>query len=252
MAVYNGANLNIYHKNYGKSDELMSLIDKISDTKVREPALFYETRILHELWIGIATSDITRSENAIMELQLLPPETVERIDPVKKIEIFHSSSIASIIAGKPADALRSINLLRTSKPLYMRKDLRQYARILFLVVHYDLGNVDIVETGVKAARISFTRSKVESLYYKSILKMFSRLARSKSPEKTNAAMLDFLKGFSGKTADTWNKMNLYFNIRVWLISKLEKVTFTSALKNKEFSKTIGNDDNATSSHHNAE
>ncbi|HHG83357.1 MAG TPA: hypothetical protein ENJ82_01305 [Bacteroidetes bacterium] len=233
MAIYHGAMVRSFIGKFEEADNIMKALEGELNTKNRLPSLYYELKILHELGIGMASLNFPRIWEAIKSYYELPESMLANIDWVKKIEILHIAANASIIDEKPKDTLKYINSIANIKPAYLRLDIRQFSRILFLVAHYDLGNLDVIETGVRAARISFKRKKVENAFYTGVLKMFSKITRANSIEKKKLAMREFLAGFTGDSAQSWNRMNQYFNIKAWLISKIKQQSLLTILREKD-------------------
>ncbi|HHG85959.1 MAG TPA: hypothetical protein ENJ82_14525 [Bacteroidetes bacterium] len=232
-AIYYGANFRTYLRQYKESDELMRLLESPLNVRQCDPGLYYEVKTLHELAMGVATYDLSRSRKAIGEYELLPAELHMQIPAIKQSEIFFTAAIASIIDGTPKDALRFVNIIRASKPTDIRNDLRQYIRVLFLIIHFDLNNLDVVETGIKAGRISFKRKNVLNPFYDAVFKLFSKMTRAKSIQKSEIAIREFLDHYSGEKAQFWASMNNYFNLRAWLTSKLEQRDFFKTLQEDE-------------------
>ncbi|HHG85513.1 MAG TPA: hypothetical protein ENJ82_12270 [Bacteroidetes bacterium] len=230
LAIYYAAIYRAFLKEIDESNQMINLLDSIADAKSREPSLFYEIKILYKLGAGMASLDIKMLRNTIAEFKQLPEEITANFDPVKRIEIFHIAANASIIDEKPKETLEYINCIRTVKPKYLRPDIRYYARILFLVAHFDLENFDAIETGVRAARTSYKRKMIQNPFYSAVLHMFSKIVRAQSLREKEDAIREFLAGYEGESAAIWAKMNNFFNIRAWLNSKLENRKFTDVLR----------------------
>ena len=66
-----------------------------------------------------------------------------------------------VSSGMPSKALPWINRLLNQPKSELRIDLQCYARILNLIIHFDLGNFDVVEYKVNSAhRFIFKRDRM--------------------------------------------------------------------------------------------
>ncbi|HHG83574.1 MAG TPA: hypothetical protein ENJ82_02395 [Bacteroidetes bacterium] len=102
-----------------------------------------------------------------------------------------------------------------------------------MVAHYDLENLDMVDHGVRAAKIALSRKKSaapETIYFRAVYKMFSDLIRASRIEKRKKAFSLFLAHFEKDSSPLWESMNNYFDLKTWVKSKLEKKSFQEMLE----------------------
>ena len=230
LATFNAANFCIYFNQLERGAKIFELITSVGDAEKREPALYHEVKALHDIALGIHTANFPIISSAVEEFESLPPEIANNLDPTLKIEIYHTSAVGLIIFNQFKKALYFVNLIHSEKPKSARPDLRNYARILFIVIHFELENYDMVEQGIRSAKIALKRKKAMNIFYESVFQLFGQLINSPGKENQVVAFKEFQLGFTDlETKGLWSTMNNYFNIRAWIIAKMEKRPLSEVL-----------------------
>ena len=229
-AAYFRAMFQIYYNNFDAARQSFALLNSIGNAEKREPILYLARKIQFDLEISRKTFDFVKVEETILLFESLLKMKVLLISPTNEIEIYHSISNILLIHNAPKRALKYISAIQGVKPVETREDIKIVAKILFLVAHYDLGNIDIVEQGIRSAKITIKRKKINSPFFVGVLKLFSRLVKAPSSSEKRSAQNQFLLGFDGPNELEYQSKNNYFDIKTWVQSKIEKVPYLELIR----------------------
>jgi len=133
--------------------------------------------------------------------------------------------------GEYREALKYINEVLNDNEKMLRQDIYSFSRIFNLIIHFELNNHDFLEYDMKStARYLNKHEKdyeVEKLFMKE-MKTLSRIDRENDRkvvfQKFNEKLNALLK------IDRENVILEYFDLRSWIISKLDKTNFSEAIK----------------------
>ena len=115
----------------------------------------------------------------------------------------------------------------------IRQDLECIGRIMEIVLHYELGKIDIMEYRIKSTYRFL--SKKQKLYNieKIILTSIRKLINVNSKQDTKAFFVQLKKSLEPIVKDPLEKRFLaYFDIMSWLESKIENRKFAAIVKDK--------------------
>jgi hypothetical protein len=148
-----------------------------------------------------------------------------------KMGLYLEITYAYIIAGNYKKALLWANKI-LSRPS-SRTDIQPIARIMNILIHYELGNTDVLESMIASAE-HFLKSKDRFYEYeKEIFRMIKRL-QAAGNNKTQLAIFSELKEYAQQMSlGEYGKIVLeYFDITLWVDSKLEGRTMTAIIKKR--------------------
>ena len=114
----------------------------------------------------------------------------------------------------------------------LRTDLQCYARLLHLIAHYEMGNVELLEYLTKQVYRFMAKMESLSLVEEEIFK-FLRKAMLVSPEKLRgefSKLLEKLKAYEKSRFET--RAFMYLDVISWLESKLEGVPVQDVIRQK--------------------
>lgn len=228
-AVHFGANWHVYFNEFDKAKSFFGQINGFSNAEEREPIMYLELRFQHELALAIQSLDFQALQLVVKEIEDLPRDKTRKITPAIRVEILHMAVVGLIIAQDYKKSLKFINELITSKPRLIREDFKNFARLLFILTHYELGNFDTVDQGIKAAKIGYKRKNLVTPFSTAIFKLYSALIKSPPGNPPKEIFEEFLSHFSGEHKTLFDSQCHYFNFEGWAVSKLEKRPFTEIL-----------------------
>ena len=122
----------------------------------------------------------------------------------------------------------------------LRTDLQCYSRLLHLIAHYELGNVDLLEYLTKSVYRFMAKMESLSLVEEEIFRFLRRVILA-SPEKLRVEfsnLLTKLKAYEKSRFET--RAFMYLDIISWLESKLEGVPVQDVIRQKYLAGTRRN------------
>jgi len=138
-----------------------------------------------------------------------------------------------ILDSNYQSALNSLNSVLNDPALALRTDVIEIAKILQLLIHYELGNYDLIEYLAESAH-KFFKSKKRSLKLESLLVNFfkSVIKTSQDEHKEMFGELNFkiiktLKEIEG------NSPQVYFDFVSWSESKYKGIPFIDVIRSKK-------------------
>jgi len=155
------------------------------------------------------------------------PKTLSRIKRYKnnldshRILVLHFKiALLYIMAGNAADAIRYLNGIMNNKVNSLREDIQGFARIAFLMAHYDLENYDVIHNELKRIKKYFAKLSLGIASPNLMLEFFTKAVNSpiyerKKLEKDLATKLEKL------FKDKYERRGiLYLNANEWISDKI--------------------------------
>jgi hypothetical protein len=157
------------------------------------------------------------------------PKTIRRIALYKlkldshRIMVFHFKiAWMYLMAGNPGKAVDFINEILNTEMGSLREDIQTYARILFLMAHYDLGNDNILEYLVGQAKSHFDKTKQINKLQKASLDFFHTLANTPKFERKQI-IKKFEELLTGLKQEKYEQRAfLYLDVPLWVEKKLKR------------------------------
>ena len=158
----------------------------------------------------------------------------ETINKENKL-LFHYH-IATIYfgAGEFKDALHWINNVLNDNEQSLRQDIYAFSRLLNLIVHYELGNHDLLEYIIKST-IRFLNKKEKDYKVESVIvKHLRKLVKITLDGERKEAYLTMKSELEVLFENPVERVLLdYFDVLSWLEAKIQGVTFTEAVGRKK-------------------
>jgi hypothetical protein len=159
------------------------------------------------------------------------PKTIRRIRKyankldVHRIMVFYYKfSWTFLAAGDPSSAVDYLNRIIQMEVENLREDLQGYARLMFLMAHYDLENYHIMDYLVQNTRSYFNKMKDKTRLQLLTLKFFDKICnlplQDRKPEWEKFG--EELKGLSKDPYES--KAFIYLDIPAWVVAKLNNRT----------------------------
>ncbi|MCB0607540.1 MAG: hypothetical protein KDD12_07485 [Lewinella sp.] len=158
----------------------------------------------------------------------------EETNSQQRLGLYYNLAYLYFGAGDYGKALDWVNLLLNDPDLKIRADIHGFGRLLNLIIHYELGNDQLLEYIVQAtSRFLSSRSrlfKVEAVMLKFMRRYPRWLTRADRRKGFNALLAELEKlrddEFERKAFD-------YFNFIAWMKSKAEERPFSEVVLDEE-------------------
>ena len=104
----------------------------------------------------------------------------------------------------------------------LRSDIQAYTRLMFLMVHYDMGNFNLLPSLVRTYHAYFIRKKLENKVQLSLLQFF-KIAGNTPILERKPLMINFLEKLQTLESNLYEKRAfLYLDCIGWLRAKIER------------------------------
>ncbi|MBP7514494.1 MAG: hypothetical protein KA791_08105 [Flavobacteriales bacterium] len=156
-----------------------------------------------------------------------------RLHKEHQLEFYFNLACAHFGAGQVNKALFWLNKVLNDPEPTLRQDLFIYARLFNLLIHYELGNFDLLEYIVRSTHRFLNKRhrahEVETLLMESIKKM----ARAQQPALKREHTLSLKNGLEELMKDPNASTVLkYFDFVSWAESQVEGVSFAEVVRGK--------------------
>lgn len=150
-----------------------------------------------------------------------------------ELEFYFLFSTVNFGAGQMSRSLFWLNKVLNDPEPALRQDIFTYARLFNLVVHYELGNYELLEYIVRSTQRFLSKRHRAYGVEAALIEHIKKLARATSTEAKHA-LFSSLKERLDQLMEDPNESNVlkYFNICAWVHSKVEDVPFEDVVKRR--------------------
>lgn len=187
-------NMNVLHfrrNDYKKVLEVIGKMRAIKPTSV-EGALRLKERIVNvELNVYRNTGEVEKARPVLAEAKKLLEgkklSKVYRLLTLMDLFFFHFAS------GEYRLALRWLNAFFSEPAEGVREDVQRTARILNMLVHYELGHFDYFDSLIRSSRRFFRRQEEPDAFEELFISFFGKVILCNSKNETSAAFGELVK-----------------------------------------------------------
>ncbi len=151
----------------------------------------------------------------------------------KEHELHFLNSLASVYfgAGMYKESLQWLNRVLNDNETNLRQDIYSFSRLFNLVVHYELGNYDLLEYVIKSTFRYLSKRRRDHALEVTILNYMRKLARNKKKTDEKGIFVSFAEELDTclKT-ETDRTILAHFNYPAWIQSKLSGKTFAEQIR----------------------
>lgn len=135
--------------------------------------------------------------------------------------------------GDYKNALKYINLVLNNSETGLREDVYTFARLVNLVIHYELGNYDLLDYTIKSAKRFVAKSQKNYKFENIFLKDFKKLLKNKDSEAMQVLFKDFKSQLEIVLKDPYEQAaHEYFDFISWLDTRIENKPYVEIIKAK--------------------
>jgi hypothetical protein len=159
----------------------------------------------------------------------------------KEQELIFNYSIAYTYfgAGQFSKALQWNNKVLNDNEPNLRQDIYSYARLFNLIIHYELGNYDLMEYILKSTMRYLNKRQRDYELEVLILGYIKKISRAHFGSDVKAVFVAFDKELKSRISESSDKVIFeYFDYFAWTRSKIEGVSFAEAIRSKNGHKVV--------------
>ena len=113
----------------------------------------------------------------------------------------------------------------------MRQDLYSYARLINLIVHFELGNLDLIEYLIKSTQRFLNKKNRDFELETVIISFIKKLSKVSEKEKQHEIFIQLRDKLEELFKDQDNRILFnYFDFLSWVDAKIENISFSKAVQ----------------------
>ncbi|HLC82214.1 MAG TPA: hypothetical protein VJI69_00195 [Bacteroidia bacterium] len=193
---------------------------------------------IFEMVMYLDTGDFTKSIAIREEIIAGLKKYSDKTTAIEEITLLYNLFYSYFGTGEYSKALKIINKLLNEYQKELRYDIQSAARILNLILHYELENGHLLEyNSISAYRFLYKSKRLYKLE-KIILDFFrKKMHQNYTPQDQIESFVELRKQFIALTEDQYEKKAFeYFDYVSWLDAHIEKKSFEEVVKEKFNSK----------------
>lgn len=154
-----------------------------------------------------------------------------KISEEELLRIYHTITMVYFGVGEYSKALHWINKIINSNYSELRQDIIRIAKLVNLIIHFELGNEDLLPYIYKSTQRFVVSLENKYKFEVLFLEYFKKISLSKREGKQTSTYVNFKEEMQNIFKDPYEKNALeYFNFYAWLDSKIHNITFSDAIK----------------------
>ena len=159
------------------------------------------------------------------------PKTLARIKRYRKnldshriLVLHYKIAMLYIMAGKAEKAIKFLYNILNNKLGNLREDIQGFAKIAFLMAHYDIENYDVVERELRPVKKYFSKNSFGPLITELILPFFSKIISVPFSQRREV-FREFFESLNTQFENKYKRRTiLYLNILEWVEKNLKNLS----------------------------
>ena len=209
-----------------------SLWHSVTGTSEIETRVFANTTI-HEMGFYISRGEFKKAISVTRKTEKQMTNLSNKIGLSSELAFLYYSAYAHFGNEEYREALQYINYLLNNNYFAIRVDLQCFSRILNLIIHYELGNIFVLENAVLHARRFIKNKGLLFKYEKNILSFFRKASLLKFDDKRSETkgLLELReKLMRAKESEYSENFDEYHHFMWWIESKLSRKPLSKVIK----------------------
>ena len=135
-------------------------------------------------------------------------------------------------AGEYRNAIKWLNLIINNSSVDLRSDIQGFARILNLISHYELENLDMIDYHIRSTYRFLINIKDMNLFQRKIMQFLRRLSYTR-PDQIKERFVDLKSEMEAlKKVPYESRAFAYFDMISWLESKIRRKSIQEIIRGK--------------------
>lgn len=220
-----------YEKAYQVIEEIRSLEEEDGFTDTNTQLRIQTTVYISTLQICNKTGNHEKGASLIPEIIKLLDKNSTKINKEQVIEFYVNIAGVYFINNDYKESLYWLNKVLNDNEKMLRRDLYNFARIFNLIIHYELGNNDLLEYVIKSTARQLTRNEIDYAPEELVIKHLRKLIKFNNEKARFDTYKDMKNDFDNMFNENQEKVLLdYFDINAWVDSKIKGQKFSDVLQ----------------------
>lgn len=234
------SNLLTVYLNTAKYEKYIATLNTIKSLK--EHVMFSSTDVqvklttsacIAELILYQTITDIEKGQMVVDEIVKNIDSFKDKINKEEEVTIYYNIAQFYFMCADYKKALFWINKILNDNEGNLRQDIFIFSRLFNLIIHYELGNYDLLDYIIKSTS-RFVKKKQK--FYKfedAFLQGMALFAKPKKTQLTNQIFATMKNKIDKVLEDSFEQAALeYFDFSSWLESKVENISFAEVQRRK--------------------
>ncbi len=216
-----------------KFEEANKLIDDLRNLKgqkgfdtINVSIRIFSNAYFMELLLLQRKGAFQESIELINRINLFIDENHEEVSKEQTIFFLYYSAVSYFAIGDYKKSLLLINEVLNDNEQHLRKDIFSVARILNILVHFELGNYEFTEYVIKSVNRFLSKHGRDYASETLLIKAIRKLIKTTSFEKQEELLINFNNELNNLFKDHHEQAILeYFDLSAWFHSKINRVSF---------------------------
>ncbi len=193
--------------------------------------IIFKNAGLAELEMCHHTGDFVKGLKDAEELTVAMADYDGKLHKEHELTFFYQFAYIQFGAGNFNKALYWLNKVLNDNENELRQDLYSYARLFNLVIHYELGNHDLLEYTIKSTARYLQKRERDFPIERIIMEQMKKLIRTQNPNDRKKIFETFRAELNKLMKGPEDKVVLrYFDFIKWIDSKINNMTFAEVVK----------------------
>lgn len=226
--------------NLKKKDDYEKYLLHLENFRENNYASFnLNTKILSFLYVHLGRMNLHFLQGSFDEGTKTIKRTLSRLKRYKtkldehKVMIFHYK-IAWMYIGnaEPEKSIKYLQSIINMTDITLRKDIQAYARLMFLMAHYDLGNMELLPTILRSYKNFFNKHEIKNKVQILLFSFFKEITNSPIFDQKDVQK-KYLKELKKLENNKFEKRAfLYLDSVSWVESKIKRQSISAIVANK--------------------
>jgi hypothetical protein len=218
----------------GLVDELKRLSKKKGFQSVNLQIRIFEILSNSELLLLDQKGEHHRVHDKMKQLEKGLKEHEDKMNKEQRVVLYFNIAYLHFGAGDGSGAIGWLSAIINDRDDEIRRDVRSYARLFNLIVHYEQGNNELLEYLIRSTYRYLSKTDRDLRIETTILEYLKKLAKTRDPEKVKQVFRDMKEEADRILKDPRERVFLeYFDLQAWLKSKVEGEDFSKVVRDKK-------------------
>ncbi len=225
---------NKWEKCFATIDKLKGLVKKPGFESIDVQLKLFTFPHNAELLACINKGDFQKAKTKVIPDILRGLELYDgKINNEEEMLFYYNISRVYLGCEEYKSALKYINLVLNNSESGLREDVYSFARLVNLIIHYELGNFDLLDYTIKSTKRFVAKNQKNYKFEAIFLKDFKKLIKFKNTDDMKKLYVNFKNELNDVLKDPYETAaNEYFDFISWLDSKIENKPFENIIKKK--------------------
>jgi len=235
--IYNLIKIHIDRKEFRSAFKLIKSLREYAEND-KQTSIDIQTRIFRasymaELNIFDKLGEYEEGEKTIKKIEDKLSFFENKFNKELLITFYLKFSVIYIGVGDYNRSLFWINKILNDNEKLLRQDLYAYARLINLIVHYELQNFDLIEYLIKSTQRFLNKKNRDFELEKVIIQNIRKLSKVSNSDKQEEIYRAFRSKLEEMFKDPNNRILLkYFDFLSWVDSKIDSISLSEAVQRR--------------------